>query len=143
LKAEITEGLLWVWRQPFLRAAVGVIGGVNLVFNASPWYSSCAPRNWAPPRHSTSVVNNHLYQVTPDRLLGRVRSAARLVAWGSIPLGTLAGGFVASAFGAPATLLILTAIMCAVAAAATLARGMRQLPPPLRAREHPGTGSAR
>jgi len=34
LKAEIAEGLLRVWRQPFLRAAVGVIGGVNLVFNA-------------------------------------------------------------------------------------------------------------
>jgi len=34
LKTEIAEGLLWVWRQPFLRAAVGVIGGVNLVFNA-------------------------------------------------------------------------------------------------------------
>src|SRR5579863_10125490 len=34
LKAEIAEGLAWVWRQPFLRAAVGVIGGVNLVFNA-------------------------------------------------------------------------------------------------------------
>jgi MFS family permease len=34
LKTEIAEGLLWVWRQPFLRAAVGVIGGMNLVFNA-------------------------------------------------------------------------------------------------------------
>src|SRR5580700_9678962 len=30
LKTEIAEGLLWVWRQPFLRAAVGVVGGVNL-----------------------------------------------------------------------------------------------------------------
>jgi hypothetical protein len=70
--------------------------------------------------------------VTPDRLLGRVRSAARLVTWGSIPLGTLAGGFLAGAFGAQATLLILTGIMCGVAAAATLARGMRHLPPPPR-----------
>jgi hypothetical protein len=34
LKTEIAEGLLWVCRQPFLRAAVGVIGGINLVFNA-------------------------------------------------------------------------------------------------------------
>jgi hypothetical protein len=47
---------------------------------------------------------------------------ARSVAWGSIPLGTLTGGFLASAFGAQTTLLILTAIMGAVAAAATLAR---------------------
>jgi MFS family permease len=34
LRAEIAEGLRWVWHQPFLRAAVGMIGGVNLVFNA-------------------------------------------------------------------------------------------------------------
>jgi hypothetical protein len=66
--------------------------------------------------------------VTPDRLLGRVRSAARLIARGSIPLGALAGGLLASAFGAQTTLLILTGIMCGAAAAATLARGMRLLP---------------
>ena len=34
MKTEIAEGLRWVWRQPFLRAAVGMIGGINLVFNA-------------------------------------------------------------------------------------------------------------
>ncbi|HEX4256622.1 MAG TPA: MFS transporter [Streptosporangiaceae bacterium] len=197
LRTEIAEGLLWVWRQPFLRAAVGVIGGVNFVFNAltlvlvvrarelgaspaligamfafvgvggllgsfvAPWaqrrYGArrvivttgwlwaveigvlvllpnalslgavSGIRSFAAPAFNV-VVNSHVYQVTPDRLLGRVRSAARLVAWGSIPLGTLAGGFLASAFGALTTVLILTSIMCAVAAAATLARGMRQLP---------------
>jgi Transmembrane secretion effector len=197
LRTEITEGLLWVWRQPFLRAAVGVIGGINLVFNAltlvlivragqlgaspaligvmfavagaggllgsvvAPWVrrhfgarrvlvtigwlwvaqigvlalltnafslgAVSGLRSFAAPAFNV-VVTSHLYQVTPGRLLGRVRSAARLVAWGSIPLGTLAGGCLASAFGAPATLLILTGIMGAVVAAATLARGMRQLP---------------
>jgi predicted MFS family arabinose efflux permease len=197
LKTEIAEGLLWVWRQPFLRAVVGVIGGINLVFNAltlvlivrarelgaspaligamfafvgvggllgsfvAPWVRrsfgarrvivtigwlwvaqigvlALLPnalslgivsgiRSFAAPAFNV-VVNSHVYQVTPNRLLGRVRSAARLVTWGSIPLGALAGGFLAAAFGAQATLLILTGIMCGVAAAATLARGMRQLP---------------
>lgn len=37
------------------------------------------------------------------------------------------GGFLAAAFGAQPALLILTGIMGAVAAAATLARGMRLL----------------
>jgi MFS family permease len=202
LKTEIAEGLLWVWRQRFLRAAVGMIGGVNLVFNAltlvlivrakqlgaspeligamfafvgvggllgsfvAPWARrSFAARRvvvtvgwlWAaqigvlallPNALSLGfvsglgscaapafnvVVTSHLYRVTPDRLLGRVRSAARLVAWGSIPLGSLAGGFLTSAFGGQTTLLILTGIMCGVAAAATRARGIRQLPPPSRA----------
>jgi MFS family permease len=156
LKTEIAEGLLWVWRQPFLRAAVGVIGGINLVFNAltlvlivrarelgaSPALigamfafvgaggllgSFVAPWVQRSPAFNV-VVNSHLYRVTPERLLGRVRSAARLVAWGSVPLGALAGGFLASAFGAQTTLLILTGVMCGAAAAATLARGMRQLP---------------
>lgn len=197
LRTEIAEGLLWVWRQPFLRVAVGVIGGINLVFNAltlvlivrakelgaspaligamfaflgaggllgsfvAPWVQrsfgarrvvvtvgwlwvaqigvlALLPNalslgvvagvgSFAGPAFNV-VVNSHVYRVTPDRLLGRVRSAARLVAWGSIPLGALVGGFLASAFGAHATLLILTGIMCGVATAATLARGMRQLP---------------
>jgi hypothetical protein len=65
-------------------------------------------------------------------------AAAGLVTWGSIPLGALAGGFLAAAFGAQTTLLILTGIMCGVAAAATLARGIRQLPTPSRAGKHPG-----
>lgn len=200
LRAEIAEGLLRVWHQPFLRAAVGVIGGVNLVFNAlylvlivrarelgaapaligamfafigvggllgslvAPWVRrsfaarrvivtigwlwvaqigilALLPdplglgvvsglRSFAAPAFNV-VVNSHVYQVTPDRLLGRVRSAARVVTWGSIPLGTLAGGFLAAALGAQATLLVLTGVMGGVAAAATLARGMRQLPPPV------------
>jgi len=198
LKTEIAEGLQWVWREPFLRAAVGVIGGVNLVFNAltlvlivrakqlgaspaligvmfafvgvggllgsfvAPWVQrsfaarrvivtvgwlwaaqtgvlALLPnvlslgvvsglRSFAAPAFNV-VITSHLYRVTPDRLLGRVRSAARLVAWGSIPLGALTGGLLASAFGAETTLLILTGMMCGVAAAATLARGMRQLRP--------------
>ena len=196
LRAEIAEGLRRVWRQPFLRVAVGVIGGVNLVFNAltlvlivrakelgagpaligamfafvgvggllgsfvAPWVRrSFAARSvvvtigwlWvvqvgvlaslpnplslgvvsglrslAAPAFNV-VVTSHVYDVTPDRLLGRVRSAARLVTWGSIPLGTLAGGFLTAALGAQPTLLILTGVMGGVAAAATLARGMRQL----------------
>jgi hypothetical protein len=39
-------------------------------------------------------------------------------------------------------LIILTGIMCGVAAAATLARGMRQLPTPSRAGKHPGNQPA-
>jgi MFS family permease len=38
-------------------------------------------------------------RVTPTRLLGRVNSAYRLVAWGTQPLGALLGGLVADAFG--------------------------------------------
>jgi MFS family permease len=127
-RVVVTIGWLWV-------AQIGVLA---LLPNAALSLGAVSGvRSFAAPAFNV-VVNSHVYQVTPDRLLGRVRSAARLVAWGSIPLGALAGGFLASAFGAQTTLLILTGTMCGVAAAATLARGMRQLPPPSRARKHPG-----
>ncbi len=38
-------------------------------------------------------------RVTPDRLLGRVNSAYRLLAWGTMPLGSLFGGVVANWWG--------------------------------------------
>ena len=38
-------------------------------------------------------------RLTPDELRGRVASVARLLAWGTQPLGALLGGVVAAAFG--------------------------------------------
>lgn len=39
--------------------------------------------------------------VIPDHLLGRCSSAIRMIAWGSMPVGSAAGGAVAQVFGAP------------------------------------------
>jgi len=44
--------------------------------------------------------------IVPDRLLGRVNSSYRLLAWGTRPLGALAGGVVAEAFGLRSLFLI-------------------------------------
>ena len=47
-----------------------------------------------------NVVTVSLRQrVTPDRLLGRLNSAYRLIAWGTRPLGAAVGGGLAVAFG--------------------------------------------
>jgi MFS family permease len=48
--------------------------------------------------------------VTPDRLLGRVNSAYRLVAWGTMPLGAAIGGGLAQAFGLRAVFVIMTGV---------------------------------
>ncbi|HEY5579195.1 MAG TPA: MFS transporter [Acidimicrobiia bacterium] len=49
---------------------------------------------------SWNVVSVTLRQeLTPDQLRGRVASVARLLAWGTQPLGALLGGIVARAFG--------------------------------------------
>ena len=118
-RVVVTVGWLWV-------AQIGILA---LLPNVLALGAVSAAGSVAGPVFNV-VVNSHVYRVTPDRLLGRVRGAARLVAWGSIPLGALAGGCLASASGGQATLFILTGIMCAVATAATLMPGMRQLPGP-------------
>jgi MFS family permease len=47
-----------------------------------------------------NVITVSLRQrITPNRLLGRVNSAYRLLAWGSMPLGAAAGGLVAQGLG--------------------------------------------
>jgi len=47
-----------------------------------------------------NVVSVSLRQnLTPDGLRGRVSSAARMVSWGTQPLGAVVGGLIASAFG--------------------------------------------
>ena len=45
-------------------------------------------------------------RLTPDDLRGRVASVARLLAWGTQPLGALLGGVVAAAFGLRAPFII-------------------------------------
>jgi MFS family permease len=49
-------------------------------------------------------------RITPDRLLGRVNSCYRLVAWGTMPLGAAAGGLLAQAFGLRAVFALMAAL---------------------------------
>lgn len=68
-----------------------------------------------------NVLTSSLRQaVTPDRLLGRVQSAHRLLSWGAIPFGTLLGGVAAHSFGLRAPFLIAAFLLCGLAAGAFL-----------------------
>ncbi len=49
------------------------------------------------------IVVSLRQRITPDALLGRLNSAFRLVAWGTIPLGSAVGGLLAEAVGLRAT----------------------------------------
>ncbi|MFD7657708.1 MFS transporter [Actinosynnema sp. NPDC059797] len=49
-------------------------------------------------------------QVTPDRLLGRVNSAYRMVAWGTMPLGAALGGALAHLIGLRPLFVVTTAL---------------------------------
>jgi MFS family permease len=67
-----------------------------------------------------NVVTVSLRQrVVPARLLGRVNSAYRMIGWGLMPAGALAGGFVAHALGVRAA-YTLGGIVCGVTLLAVL-----------------------
>ncbi len=55
----------------------------------------------------------------PPRLLGRVNSVYRMLGWGLMPVGALAGGFVAHAAGLRAPYIV-AGILCAVSMLAAL-----------------------
>jgi len=58
-----------------------------------------------------NVVTVSLRQrITPDRLLGRMNAAYRLVGWGTMPLGALLGGVLAEVLGLRATFLVAAGI---------------------------------
>lgn len=55
-----------------------------------------------------NVVSVSLRQtITPDRLLGRVNSGYRLLAWGTMPLGAALGGVLGQFLGLPPVFLIM------------------------------------
>lgn len=204
LRAQIAEGLRFVFGSPFLREVVVVVALMNLVFNgmflviivraqdlgAEPGGvglllatfgiggvlgSLAAPAVhrrlsgrtilvgvawlWAGTQSAMAlapdllwlggllvlsallgpvfnvVVGAYTYEVTPDGLLARVRSTGRLVAWGTIPVGSLLGGVLADTIGARTALLVFGLAMVPVAVMSTLAPGLRQVGTPVAARD--------
>jgi MFS family permease len=58
-------------------------------------------------------------RITPDRILGRINSSYRLVAWGSRPLGAAAGGLLGELLGLRAAFAIAAALILASLAGMT------------------------
>jgi MFS family permease len=83
----VLMGVPAVTANPFVIGAAFFLGGVTIVI-------------W-------NVITVSLRQrISPDRLLGRVNSGYRLVAWGTMPLGAGVGGVLAQFFGLPAVFAI-------------------------------------
>jgi predicted MFS family arabinose efflux permease len=115
----VVIGSLWLWAvtAPVLALlpnaiAIGAIWGVTAI--AGPVFNVC--------------LASYRYALVPDRLLARVQSAALVVAWGAIPLGQLAAGFLLQSTGAVRTILSLAGINVVAAVAATGARSIRNAP---------------
>ena len=65
---------------------------------------------------SNVVMVSLRQRLTPDRLLGRLNSSYRLVAWGTKSLGALAGGAIAQAAGLRAVFVVMAVLAFAVVA---------------------------
>ena len=82
-----------------------------------------------------NVVTVSLRQrIVPGHLLGRVNSVYRMLGWGPMPLGALAGGFVAHAAGlrAPYVAAGLLCVLSVLAALPLLLAAVRARRPPVR-----------
>jgi hypothetical protein len=86
-----------------------VLAGVN--FLVAPIYNA--------------VQFSYRVGLIPDELQGRVNSAVRMIAFGSLPLGSAVAGFLIEAIGAVPSVMIFSAIYIALAAVTTVNRHIR------------------
>ncbi|MBN6039955.1 MFS transporter [Amycolatopsis sp. 195334CR] len=87
----------------------GVFAGIGLSPNATVLAVLLATNGFLTTIWSVVTVSAR-QQLVPPGLLGRVNSAYRALGWGLMPLGALAGGFVAHGFGLRAPYLLAAAL---------------------------------
>ncbi|MGM1058477.1 MFS transporter [Saccharothrix sp. Mg75] len=75
-------------------------------------------------------VSAYQLSVTPDRIRGRVLGAAGMISFGTVPLGSLAGGLLMGWVGAAATVWVLTGWMAVLVLTAVLSPAVRTAPAP-------------
>jgi MFS family permease len=97
---------------------LGLLGGVATVgtpaFTTIPLVIAVAFLVGGLTNALWNVVAVSLRQrITPDRILGRINSSYRLVAWGTRPLGAAAGGLLAELLGLRAVFAVAAALILA------------------------------
>ncbi len=104
--AEGAERIFGRARALLLTIAGSVLTVATPAFTTNPWIIGAALFVGGMTVSIWNVITVSLRQrVTPHRLLGRLNSAYRLLAWGTMPLGAAVGGIVGEVFGLPAVFL--------------------------------------
>jgi predicted MFS family arabinose efflux permease len=75
----------------------------------------------------TIAVVSFQVRVTPDELQGRIASVVSIIAFGTLPLGALVGGFALQSFGFRPTVLVCSAVMAVLALGAVLSPSLRRI----------------
>ncbi|WP_326950375.1 MFS transporter [Amycolatopsis sp. NBC_01307] len=103
LAGGLTIGVLAVTTNPVAVAAGFFLGGLGIVM-------------------SNVVMVSLRQRLTPDRLLGRLNSSYRLVAWGTKSLGALAAGVLSQTLGLHAVFAVMAVLAFAVVAGLSVVR---------------------
>jgi MFS family permease len=120
---SILGGLVnpWVTRRigllPSLTTAMAAFAAIFVGLGLAPDFAVAAVAMTCTGFFVTmwNIVTVTLRQtIVPAELLGRVNSAYRMIGWGPLPLGAVAGGFVAHAFGLRAPYVI-GGLLCGLA----------------------------
>jgi MFS family permease len=71
--------------------------------------------------------------ITPERIQGRMNATMRWIVWGTIPLGTLAGGAIATVYGLRAALWVgsIGGLVSVLPVVLTSVRSIREMPEPV------------
>jgi predicted MFS family arabinose efflux permease len=116
----VVIGSIWIWVAVLpLFAVDGPPLALGLFFGAAAFFVPV----------SNVVYGNYELRLTPNELFGRVRAVIMLVAWGSLPLGSLVGGMLLETVGTTGTIWVLAGAMMVLAAVASVSRAVRTAPP--------------
>ncbi|WP_238008766.1 MFS transporter [Dactylosporangium sp. AC04546] len=119
----------------WLGILVGDLGGLLVPLAAPGWRLWLAAAGSA--LYGVGVIVYNVNQVsfrqgiTPDALLGRMNATMRFIVWGTLPLGALAGGVLASVIGVHEALWVASvgALVALVPILVSPLRSMRELTP--------------
>jgi MFS family permease len=102
----------------FLTVVVSAIMTAIPAFTSSAWVVGASFAVTGATIIMWNVVTVSLRQrIVPDELLGRVNAGYRLLAWGTQPIGALAGGLLAQLFGVGSVFLVGAVLIAALLAA--------------------------
>ncbi len=128
------------------RFGVGrTIVGSALVFGPAALLTALAPREVAVPFVAATVflggLGGAIYNInqvslrqaiTPERMQGRMNATMRFIVWGTIPLGSILGGFLGGAIGLHETIWVgaIGGLFAFVPVLLSPVRSLKQIPDP-------------
>jgi MFS family permease len=88
--------------------------------------------SWVNPVYNINQVSLR-QAITPHRLLGRMNASMRFLVWGTMPIGSLLGGFLGEVIGLRATLLVgaLGTFLSVLPVLFSPVRGLKEQPAPV------------